>query len=542
MSANAGQPVDVGVPAALAKPAAYPHDPGAAQGVTEIQTHLSWVFLTRERVYKVRKSVDLGFVSFLSREERNADCVREVHLNRRLAPDVYLGVAPIERRGDGFAVGEIDPEPGTLPPLEHCVVMRRLPDGRDASTLVDAGALQPAWLDRVAVKLGEFHATHGLGRPSPFSPEQWRAAIWGPVEANCDSLVESGCPTVSTRDVEALRARSRAVFDRLAPRFEARRADGRAVDAHGDLHLEHVWFETDDAEPVVIDCLEFSSALRHIDAASELAFLAMDLGFRGHTDLGDRFLARYAAASDDYDLYSVVDFFISYRSGVRGKVEAIASQDARIHVEQRERSARLAAERVAFAMRVLEGRSPGCVFLVGGIIGSGKSTVARALADLNSAAIVASDRVRLSIDDGTASAAGADWQQGRYAPEATGRVYEEMLVRAVAVVQSGRPVILDASWADAARRARARAWAAEQGAETVFVEVRCGRDETLVRLARRQREGTDPSEAGPELYDAFVASFEPVEEGEWAGDRHWQLETDRASWGEELLFFFGPGD
>lgn len=536
MSGGPVEPIAVELTRSLATPEAYPGDAGARAGVTEIQTHISHVFLTRDRVYKVRKSVDLGFVSFQSRAERNADCVREVNLNRRLAPDVYLGTAAIEPHGEAFVVGEVDPNPSELPPQEHCVVMRRLPSGRDASALVDAGALEPEWLERVAWKLARFHETQCLGRPSPFSPEEWRAAIWGPVVTNFDVLLSSGCPSVSARDVGALQARAEAAFARLKLHFEERRITGRAVDAHGDLHLEHIWFETDDAAPLIIDCLEFSDSLRRIDAASEIAFLAMDLGFRNRTDLAEHLLAHYAAAADDLNLYAVVDFFVSYRAAVRAKVEAIASQDPRIAAAQREASAVLAAERVAFAVRALGERPPGCVFLVGGVIGCGKSTVARALRDALHVPVISSDVVRQSAalpeqEDGKPGGDGTDrWQVGRYAPDATERIYDQVLSRAAPVVESGRSVILDASWARRDRRQRALAWATERGARSVFVEVQCGREETLARLAARQREGTDASEAGPELYDAFAAAFEVVREDEWPAHSHWTIQTDRETW------------
>ncbi|HEX5064575.1 MAG TPA: hypothetical protein VFY49_00540, partial [Myxococcota bacterium] len=132
----------------LKRAEAYPHDPSARE-ILHIQTHLSHVFLSDERVYKFRKPVDLGFVRFASREARNGDCLREVALNRRLAPDVYLGVAPLEQEGGKVRVGE--PADGLASPsLEHCVVMRRLPEGRDAASLLASGALEAAQVDRIA--------------------------------------------------------------------------------------------------------------------------------------------------------------------------------------------------------------------------------------------------------------------------------------------------------------------------------------------------------------------------------------------------------
>ncbi len=527
------EPLDPALPADLATSSAYPGDPSAADGVTEVQTHLSYVFLTGERVYKLKKSIDVGFASFLTQHARNENCVRELTLNRRLSPDVYLGVARVERElGGTYRVGDVDPAPAAvLPAGEHCLVMRRLPSGRDAGTLLDSDSLPPAWLEATARRIAAFHAQQRLGTPSPFTPEAWRDRIREPVEANFTSLEANRNQAVLDPDLEALRTRARGAFDRSLPSFEARRLAGRAVDGHGDLHLEHVWFEGDDATAHIIDCLEFDDELRRVDAASEVAFLAMDLGFRGRRDLAERWLSAYADAADDFHLYTVVDYFESYRAAVRAKVETIASRDPRIPEAERRAAAVRARERVAFATAALEERPAGRLYLVGGLIGAGKSSVARILAEATQGVVISSDRVR-QHDAQARSQGGADggFAAGRYAPAARERIYDEMLLRAHAVVASGRPAVLDASWASARTRERVRRWALEQGSQSVFVEARCGKQETLARLARRQREGRDASEAGPEIYDRFAASFDDVRDGEWPAAQHWTIHTDDASW------------
>jgi aminoglycoside phosphotransferase family enzyme len=320
-------PLDERVLSALGCPAAYPGDESAAAGVEYLQTHLSHVFLTGRRVYKFRKAVDLGFVCFTERAERNADCLREVTLNRRLAPDVYLGVAPL--RGDPVRVGAVA-EVLAAPALEHCVVMRRLPAQRDALSLLEAGRLSAEHVDRVARVVAAFHASHALGRPAPFERDDWLARCTGPAQDNYRLLAERRDDLVPEALLARARERSRAFVAAHAGRFEARRLAGRAVDGHGDLHLQHVWYERDDAEPLIVDCLEFSERLRRIDAASDIAFLAMDLRYRGRGGLGERFLRRYARDGDDFDLFSVVDYFESYRAAVRAKVAAVAARDAGI--------------------------------------------------------------------------------------------------------------------------------------------------------------------------------------------------------------------
>ena len=548
MANDAAETLDSQIPQALAQAAAYPDDRSAEAGIDVIQTHISWVFLTGDRVYKLKKSVDVGFVSFTTLHARNGDCETEVALNRRLAPDLYLGVAPIEPAGEaGFRVGPIDPSGRATGPGEHCVVMRRLPPGRDAETLLARGALPARWLGAAAEQLAAFHAEHGLGRPAPFSAAAWRDRIRKPVLANFDALLANRSahlsPHLSEAEIEELRAAAIERFDGLHDEFEARRLAGRAVDGHGDLHLQHVWFERDDGVPIVIDCLEFSDDLRRVDAASEVAFLAMDLAYRGYASHAEHWLARYAEAADDADLYRVVDFFVSYRAAVRAKVAAIESCDAGIPPADRERHAQDARDRVAFARDALRPRAPGALILVGGLIGSGKSTVARLLAEQHGGVVLSSDAIRRN--DPVAQAAETDpssWQQGRYAPEAISRIYDAIASRAEAIVGAGRTAILDASWSRAELRARARGWAAKWGATCSYVEARCGRDETLARLEKRKREGRDASEAGPEIYDAFASAWEPVEDGEWAAPLRSVVHTDRPDWRDTLALPEGRGE
>lgn len=522
--------LEAGLPEALSRPEAYPNDPDAREGVDVVQTHLSHVFLTRNRVYKLHKDVDLGFVSFTTQRARNEDGLRELHLNRRLAPDVYLGLAPVERVGGSFQVVATVADPTTVGVGEHCVVMRRLPEGRDARSLLEAGALGRPALRRLATQLARFHRDHSLGRPSPFSPDEWLLRIAHPVEANFESLLGHTPMVVPEKDVSRLRDLTQQAFERLGLYFERRRENGRATDAHGDLHLDHVWFESDDADPIVIDCIAFDEGLRRIDAAADLAFLTMDLGNRGHRDLAELLLATYAAVADDYDLYHVIDFYMSYRAAVRAKVAALESVDPGVPEAQRGEARQRAQRRIDFALDVLAPRSPGSVHLVGGIIGTGKSTVARALAEETGAAVISSDAVRLRMDDEETRPAG--WQEGRYSLKSTERVYAAMLERAEAVVASGRDVVLDASWSRRDRRERARAAARAWGATTAFVEVCCPREITLARLEERQRRGDDASEAGPEIYDDFAAAFEAPDE--WPEAARFLVDSSQPDWRERL--------
>jgi len=518
----------------LADAAGHPGDSSASAGVEHVQTHISHVFLTGERVVKLRKAVDLGFLDFSTRTRRNEDCLRELRLNRRMAPDVYLGVAPIVRRGERWQLGPLAESLAAAADgevAEHAVVMRRLPDGTDAQTRLAEGRLSGRQLDAAARRVAEFHRSHGLGVPAPFSPDAWLEHVERPMRETLAAARDSSAPGVAQADVDALAARAHERFDALAARFEERRRAGRAVDAHGDLHLDHLWFASDDAEPVFIDCIEFSDDLRRIDAAAEVAFLAMDLRYRGHPELAERFLRVYAEAADDHHLYSVVDWYLSYRAAVRAKVAALAATDDRIGAEQRAAASRSAAQHLRLAMEALAEPGPGAAVLVCGTIGTGKSTAARALADRIPGVLISSDVVRKHRAGMAPSDRPRDPDRF-YDESAKAATYAAMLERAEPVVGSGRVAILDATWERRSRRDAARDWAARREIPLFALELRA--DEAVVRerLAQRAAGGAAASDAGPELLARSRAAFEPF--GSDAASRHWVVWTDAADWTSRL--------
>ena len=487
-----------------------------------IQTHISHVFLDAQRVYKLRKDTTLPFLDFGSRALRNADCLNELRLNRRLAPDVYLGVAPVVIQDDTVSIGA-PRETLTDPALEHVVVMRRLPEGRDLLALVKSDAVPDDAIPAIARRLARFHQENGLGRPAPFSAEDWRARCTQPALDCLPVLEQSGL--FEPPRLEALRLKLAARFEALAPTLEARRVEGRAIDGHGDLHLDHVWFETDESPPLLIDCLEFDSGLRQIDPASELAFLTMDLRYRERPTLAEWLLATYALETDDYGLFPLVDVFAAYRALVRAKVAALATAQPSIEATQRKRARESALRHLSLAEDCLETKASGELILVCGTVGCGKSTVARGRARDEGDIPIASDRVRkvlAGLDPSDHRPAATD--EGLYRPEISASVYEGLLERAAYVLESGRTPLLDASFTKRADRDRVRRWAEARGLRARLLEVRCGVETARARLAAREREGSDPSDAGPDFLETSLARFEPPEE--WPAEDHQIIRTD----------------
>jgi predicted kinase len=279
----------------------------------------------------------------------------------------------------------------------------------------------------------------------------------------------------------------------------------------------------------VIDCLAFRDDYRQIDAASEVAFLAMDLEYRGRRDLAERFLRRYAEASDDYALYGVVDYFAAYRAAVRAKVACLAARDAAIPAEQRAQAEHSARRHLALGEGALASPRRGGVVALAGIVGTGKSTVAQTLADCTGGVVIASDRVRKRQADLPASVRG---HGELYTGERTEATYAGLLERAGPVVLSGRVAILDATFARASFRDALRAWAADHALRAFLIEATCEESIARARLESRAREGRDPSDAGPELYASSAAGFEPPVE--WPAEARAVVRTDTERWREAV--------
>jgi aminoglycoside phosphotransferase family enzyme/predicted kinase len=485
----------------LLRPRAYA--PAPPRPVSVRTTHASWVFLTDGDAWKVKRPVDLGFLDFRTPEARHRACEDEVRLNRRLAPGIYLGVEPVRASPDGLALH------GSGPIVDWAVHMRRLPDQASAAALLARGLLRPDRLAGLADKLAVFLAA---ARPTPElgAPDLLRRNVdenFTQVEPFVGDLVERA----TADDVRAFQL---GVLASGRERFAARVADGRIREGHGDLRLEHVYFLPAPDGVVAIDCIEFNDRFRCGDAAGEAAFLAMELEAARRPDLAAGFLARFAEASDDFALYGVVDFYLSYRAWVRGKVAAFLASDPTADAALRARKRDEARRQFALA-RSFSGLPLDAPFVVavGGVVGSGKSTLAAALGQELAAPVVSSDRTRKAMAGIAPTERGA---ARLYTPEAVERNYGEVLGRAKLVLASGRGVILDATFSARRWRQAAADLARDAGARFVHVEAHCADRAVLrARLAAR-RAGPSVSDATDVELDELVGRHEPLDLSETA--------------------------
>jgi len=469
------------------------------------ETHISWVFLDDAHAYKVKKPVALGFLDFTTLEARRIACEAELSLNRRLAPDVYRRLVPITR--DAAGVHHLD---GDGAPVEWAVEMRRLDDDDAADARLAAGRLGRGDVARIAEHVARFHASartdETIARHGSID------AIRHNVAENFDQTRESGPRYLGAAAIAEIERWQLDFLDRHAARFEARVAAGRVREGHGDLRLEHVYLDATGSIEI-IDCIEFNERFRDGDVCADLAFLSMDLAWHDAPALAEALLGAYARASGDWDLYGLVDFYASYRAYVRGKVAAMLADDEGADPALRARAARdarkyfllaQACEREALARPVL--------YAVGGLVASGKSTLAETLSAAVDAPVISSDRTRKELAgvDATTRLPGGTFD-GAYSHAATERVYAELSRRAGIVLDSGRSVVLDASFHSREERAVARAVATRHGVELRLLECRVPPEVAQARLAERAR-GPSVSDAGPEAYEALRRAWVPIDE------------------------------
>ncbi len=457
------------------------------------ETHVSWAFLTDADVYKVKKPVKYPFLDFSTLTARRHACEAEVVLNQRLAAGAYFGVVPVRRGPDGKAwfgpTGEV---------IDWAVHMVRLPDEARADQRLANGTLDEAKIDALAEHIAAFHARARCDHTT---------TRWGAVSAIAKNVTENFAEVdpaseglLSAEQAKELEDWQLDFLETRRTTFERRCREGRVRDGHGDLRLDHVYFG-DEGEITILDCIEFSERFRCADVCADVAFLSMDLAAHGRVDLSERFLAKYARAANDFELYALVDFYESYRAYVRAKVATLqgATADARRHF-----TLALAAHRRTVLSPV--------VVAVGGIIASGKSTIADAVGDRLSAPVVDADRTRkhmLGLAATEHAHSGAF--EGAYDPKFTEKVYAEMLWRAAHVLESGRPVVLDASFRSAEMRRAARDLAKEHGVPFLMIECRARPEVCRARLAKREKE-TSVSDGRRAIFDAFVARVEPMTE------------------------------
>ncbi|MEU9020397.1 AAA family ATPase [Actinomadura sp. NPDC048394] len=425
------------------------------------ETHSGVVFFVGDRAYKLKKPLDLGFLDFSTRERREHACHEEVRLNRRFAPDVYLGVCDVHGP-DGNV-------------CDHLVTMRRMPADRRMSTLIKAHEPVEGALRDTARILAAWHAEAPRG--PQISAQETRDAVrsrWHDSFEQARAFPVHGVAPSAVTEIERLATGFLAGRD---PLFNARIADGRVLDGHGDLLATDI-FCLDDG-PRILDCLEFDEHLRWLDGLDDASFLAMDLEHLGAPDLAERFIGWYTEFAADPAPPSLRHHYVAYRAFVRAKVACLR------HAQGDDHAAAEARDYADLAVRHLRAGKVDLI-LVGGLPGTGKSSLAGALADRLGCTVLSSDRVRKELAGITPETpAATPYGTGIYTPEWSRRTYQELAGRAAWLLQMGETVILDASWTDKTERDLIASVARREHAD--LIPLRCDAPETLTAERMRQR-------------------------------------------------------
>jgi aminoglycoside phosphotransferase family enzyme/predicted kinase len=512
---NCALPATVG---AMMRPEAYQDHP---RSVELRQTHVSYVFLAGAYVYKIKKPVRFAFLDASTLARRHQLCFDEVRLNRRLAPDVYLGVVPILRSGGELVLGAAAAgaaETGAA--VEWAVRMRRLDEATMLDRMVSQGAVSVAQIRAIAARLAAFHRAAAVDQGWKYGAA---ASVWRLVRGNLGELALDSAETIAPAELDELERFVHSIVELRWSLLNRRALGARVCEGHGDLRCEHVSLAGDTI--TIIDCVEFSEGLRYVDVASDVGFLAMDLDRLGARGLSDELVGAYREAAGDADLPLLIPLYKLHRALVRAKVEGLTSRDPAIAPDRRAVAAAAARRYVALALDFARESRPALV-VVCGLSGSGKSTVARRLVDRLGFEWLRSDEIRKRLAGVAPDERLSDgYATGAYSREFTQKTYAALLSEAAARLHDGAGVIVDATFAAPAHRAEALALAAHAQVPVLFVECTASHDEIVRRLTDRARRADEISDAGVATYLSQRGEFVALDE--IPQSRHLVVDTER---------------
>jgi len=473
-----------------------------AQGPGETsmeETHISWVLLTGNDAYKIKKSLDLGFLDFSTLEQRRMYCSEELRLNRRTAPGLYL---------DMIAIGGNEEQPvlGKEPAIEYAVHMRRFARSSLMDRLLEHDHITALHIDKLAATIAGFHAALP---PAPADSPFCQTDAVQAIALQNFALLQ---PLLNLPDdlatLEAVRSASALEFAACAPLFRQRADAGFIRECHGDLHLGNIVLLED--TPVPFDGIEFNAALRWTDVISDIGFTVMDLLQRGRPPLAWRLLNAYLEHSGDYRGVGVLRFYLSYRAMVRAKVAAIrAGQE---DLTQAERELAACRSYLDLAHGCLTKRRPALI-ITHGLPGSGKSTFAQIALERLGAIRLRSDVERKRLF-GLDALARSRLRADIYHDDATRNTYARLNELTRMLINAGFPVIVDAAFLRHAERENFRALAKEMGIPFVIAHLRADETVLLQRLKQRFSAGSDASEADASVLQKLKAVAEPLQEDE----------------------------
>ena len=477
----------------------YSHRP---QQVHLIQTHGAYILVASPYVYKVKKPVNLGFLDFSTLGKRLHFLKRELLLNKRLCPEIYLGIVPIFLKKGTLTFSGDDNI------VEYALKMRELPSQYFIKERLKKGDFGYEEIDRIAEKLKMFYK---------YQIPKEKIVTWGRIEQlkiSTDENFRQIEPyidrTLSQQAFDTIRYYTDQFYIHKASLLSSRADDGWIRDCHGDLHLDHIHLSP--TSVCIYDCIEFNDRFRYIDVANDIAFLAMDLDFHGHPHFSKFLVDRMAGLLGDPDMHRVMDFYKCYRAVVRGKVESLRSSEHEIPDAERKQSRELAQHYVRMALQYAAVGSKPTVLVVMGNVATGKSTLATTLSQELGWEVVSSDKIRKELFGIPLHERSNDHIRSRlYTDFMKQKVYGQLLDYAVNKACKGKDMILDATFSSRANRTRLRKQLKLLGASYCFIETQAS-DKTVQQRLREREKDSPVSDARIEDLELMKRLYEPPTE------------------------------
>ena len=489
---------------------------GEGGDVEVVETHISWVLLTRNHAYKIKKPVNLGFVDFSTLAQRKFYCEEELRLNRRFHSGLYVDVISIHGNESHPVIDDCNNDVA----IEFAVKMRRFPADREMRCYVRENELGDSMLANLAHTLAEFHRDAAIAAPD--SPYARNSDLAGRALDNFHQIAELVKQPRLTQRLSDMKRWTEESLAGLSETFRARKSAGRVRECHGDLHLGNMVVL--DQEIVPFDCLEFNADFRWIDVASELAFLLMDLQAAGLDRYARVLLNDYLDISADYEMMTVLRHYKVYRALVRAKVSCLSDSQRGLDCDAGSEF----QDYLGLAEQIAYRKANARVVLTHGFSGSGKTWLSRKLMKRSDLIHIRSDIVRKQMYPARADqTASGKVSEGIYTADAMAAVYARLCEISVLIARAGYPVLVDATFLDRSRRQQFRDQCGAAGISVTILDLQAPRAVLESRIARRMERGNDASEANQSVLDYQVRTADELSKQELlntvtvATDRQW---------------------
>lgn len=488
---------------ALTNPSTFGHP---STHIHIVETHISWVVLTGEWAYKLKKPVNFGFVDFTTLQLRHAACLDEVRLNQRTAPELYDSVVPLTQEAHGPRFG------GSGPILDYAVRMRQF-DSNDAFDRRQVQhLLKQDDIESLARRVAELHRIAAIDTDQTSLGDP--ASILTQVQDCLDELAKSVSTPAPQRQLHELQQWVNDEWTRLKDAFADRKRDGFVRECHGDLHLGNVVLYA--GRPTLFDCLEFNPRLRWIDILSDIAFLVMDLHDHGVPRLAWSALNEWLEQTGDYAGLPLLRYYLAYRALVRSKVAALRGKQPDLSDSEIQEQQQHLQSYLNLASRLTQSGQP-AVLLMHGLSGGGKSFVARHLARTIGAVQIRSDVERKRLFGlWPEKEIPAQNPPDIYTPATTEQTYRRLQTLAEQTIEAGYTVIVDAAFLKQSQREQFALLAINRNIPWVIIDCQAPEPVLRDRITRRMHSGKDPSDADTSVLELQLRSIEPISDSEAA--------------------------